>query len=252
MFEDRAVVITGGTSGIGAACVEEFLSLGGITYAIGRDSDKADRLSHSLSNPRSLRIIIGDVGSAKFANEAIEQVVRETGRLDVLVNCAAVMRRGNALELSDDDWHESLRINVSGTFFMCRAALPHMKVSGGGAIVNVSSDWGLVAGKEHVAYCTGKGAIVNLTRALALDHAADKIRVNVVCPGEVKTPMLESGLIRRGYAAADGFEELGRTIPIGRVSNPVEQARCIRFLASDDASYITGAVLSVDGGSTAH
>lgn len=252
MFDGRTVVVTGGTSGIGAACVQEFLSLGGITYAIGRDPEKADRLFHSLSNASNLRIILGDVGSAKFASEAIEQVARETGRVDVLVNCAAVMRRGNALELSDDDWQESLRINVTGTFFMCRAALPHMRASGGGAIVNVSSDWGLVAGKEHVAYCTGKGAIVNLTRALALDHAADNIRVNVVCPGEVKTPMLESGLVHRGYTADDGFEELGKTIPIGRVSNPVEQARCIRFLASDDASYVTGAALPVDGGSTAH
>ena len=252
MFADRVIVITGGTSGIGAACVEEFLSLGGTVYAIGRDAGKAEQLLRSLSNPPNLKVVLGDVGGAEFTSQAVEQVLRETGRLDVLVNCAAVMRRGNALELSDDEWEESLRINVSGTFFMCRAALPHMKRLGGGAIVNVSSDWGLVAGKGHVAYCTGKGAIVNLTRALALDHAADNIRVNVVCPGEVKTPMLESGLKRRGYTEADGFAELGKTIPIGRVSDPVEQARTIRFLASDDASYVTGAVMSVDGGSTAH
>jgi NAD(P)-dependent dehydrogenase (short-subunit alcohol dehydrogenase family) len=162
------------------------------------------------------------------------------------------MQRGNALAITNKPWFESLNVNLSGMFFLCRAAIREMRRIGGGAIVNIASDWGLVAGKGHVAYCASKGGVVNLSRALALDHAEDNIRVNVICPGEVRTPMLAAGLKQRGFASENGFEELGKTIPIGRVSEPAEQARSIRFLVSSDASYVTGAVFSVDGGSTAH
>ena len=154
--------------------------------------------------------------------------------------------------LTDEQWLEVLSVNVSGTFWMCRAAIRAMRETGGGSIVNVASDWGIVGGKGHVAYCASKGAVVNMTRALALDHIAEGIRVNVICPGEVNTPMLRQGLLRRGFDLVEGLKKLGQTVPAGRVSEAAEQARCIRFLASDDASFVVGAVLSADGGSTAH
>ncbi|MGH6953975.1 MAG: SDR family NAD(P)-dependent oxidoreductase, partial [Alphaproteobacteria bacterium] len=142
-------------------------------------------------------------------------------------------------------------VNVNAVFFLSRATVRAMKQPGGGSIVNNASEWGRVAGKGHVAYCASKGAVVQMTRAMALDHAADKIRVNAVCPGDVWTPMLQSGVAKRGYALETGKAELGASVPLGRVAEPDEIARAILFLASDAASYMTGAMLSVDGGNTA-
>jgi NAD(P)-dependent dehydrogenase (short-subunit alcohol dehydrogenase family) len=249
----KTVIITGATSGIGAACVREFLECGARIVLVGRDKERADQLLSEVRGKNSGGLIVlGDVSQPAFCDSVIRRALDRFKRVDVLVNSAGIILRGNALELTDEQWLETLSINVSGTFWMCRAAIRTMRETGGGAIVNVASDWGLGAGKGHVAYCASKGAVVNMTRALALDHIADGIRVNVICPGEVDTPMLRGGLARRGFDPAKGLEELGRGLPIGRVSDAAEQARCIRFLASDDASYMVGAVLSVDGGSTAH
>jgi NAD(P)-dependent dehydrogenase (short-subunit alcohol dehydrogenase family) len=232
--------------------VADLVAAGAQVSFIGRDEAKADAVLRALGAGAAARKIIGDVSESRFCDDAVAATVQAWGRLDGLVNSAAIMRRGTASETSDSDWDGSWRVNVSGTFFLCRAAIPAMKRAGGGAIVNIASDWGLVGGRGHVAYCACKGAVVNMTRALALDHAADNIRINVLCPGEIRTPMLASGLARRGFDPDSGFDELGKTIPIGRVSEPSEQARCIRFLLSADSSYVTGAVLSADGGSTAH
>jgi NAD(P)-dependent dehydrogenase (short-subunit alcohol dehydrogenase family) len=219
---------------------------------IGRDRARADAIAKEVRDGGGTAItVLGDVGDAAFCDAAIERVLHDFEAVDVLVNSAGIIPRGNALEITDADWNDAWRVNVSGTFWMCRAAIRAMRKSGGGAIVNVSSDWGLVAGAGHVAYCTTKGAVVNMTRALALDHIGEGIRVNVVCPGEIRTPMLQKGLQKRGFDPVTGMEEMGRTIPIGRVSEPEEQARCIRFLASDEASFVVGAAFSVDGGSTA-
>jgi NAD(P)-dependent dehydrogenase (short-subunit alcohol dehydrogenase family) len=251
-LQGKSVVITGATSGLGAACAAEFARCGARIVVIGRDQQKADIVAKRVKDGGNAAIVVlGDVSDPAFCNQAIDRTVHEFGAVDVLVNSAGIIPRGHALEITDEDWMSALQVNVNGTFWMCRAAIRAMKKSGGGAIVNVSSDWGVVAGKDHVAYCTSKGAVVNMTRALALDHIADGIRINVLCPGEIRTPMLQKGLQRRGFDPVKGMEELGRTLPIGRVSEPEEQARCIRFLASEDASFVVGAILSVDGGSTA-
>jgi meso-butanediol dehydrogenase/(S,S)-butanediol dehydrogenase/diacetyl reductase len=252
-FSGKTVIVTGATSGIGAACIREFAECGASVVLVGRDKQRADRLLSEIG-PKGGEglIVMGDVSNPEFCDLVVEKTVAKFGRVDVLVNSAGIIPRGSALELSDRQWLDALSVNVSGTFWMCRAAIRAMREKHRGSIVNVASDWGLVAGKGHVAYCTSKGAVVNMTRALALDHIADGIRVNVICPGEVRTPMLQQGLARRGYDPISGFEELGRSLPIGRVSEANEQARCIRFLASEDASFVVGAVLSADGGSTAH
>jgi NAD(P)-dependent dehydrogenase (short-subunit alcohol dehydrogenase family) len=248
----KVALITGATSGIGAACAVEFARCGASIALVGRDAAKGAAVQAEVrAEGRRAELICGNVEDATFCETAVAETLHKFGRLDILVNSAGVNNRGNALELSDAAWHQALAVNVSGTFWMCRAAIHAMRKSGGGAIVNVASDWGLVGGENHVAYCTSKGAVVNMTRALALDHARDGIRVNVICPGEVRTPMLQSGLEHRGYSPEQGFTEMGNGIPIGRISEPMEQARCIRFLASSDASFVTGAVLSVDGGATA-
>lgn len=248
----KVALITGATSGIGAACAVEFARCGASVVLVGRDAAKGAVVQAEVrAKGGHAALICGNVEGAAFCETAVAETLRKFGKLDILVNSAGVNNRGNALELSDVAWHQAMAVNVSGTFWMCRAAIRAMQKSGGGAIVNVASDWGLVGGENHVAYCTSKGAVVNMTRALALDHARDGIRVNVICPGEVRTPMLQSGLEHRGYSLEQGFTEMGNAIPIGRISDPEEQARCIRFLASSDASFVTGAVLSVDGGATA-
>ncbi|CAN5455876.1 SDR family oxidoreductase [soil metagenome] len=251
-FSGKVAIVTGATSGIGAACVKEFSECGAKIVIVGRDQKKADAVLREIGAKGGEGLVaLGNVADVKFCDQVADLAMKKFGRVDVLVNSAGVIPRGDAFAITDGQWQDAWAVNVSGTFWMCRAAIGAMRKSGrGGSIVNVASDWGLVAGKGHVAYCTSKGAVVNMTRALALEHIGEGIRVNVVCPGEVRTPMLQSGLERRGYGGEDGMGDLGKTIPIGRVSEPMEQARCIRFLASEDASFVVGAVLSVDGGST--
>lgn len=251
-FSDKVVIVTGGTSGIGEACVQEFANCGAKIVLVGRDQRKASVILKKIRENGTEGIdILGDVADATFADRVVSETLRKYGRVDVLVNSAGIIPRGDALSLTDEEWLSAQSVNVNGTFWMCRASIRAMRERRAGAIVNVASDWGLVGGKGHVAYCTSKGAVVNMTRALALDHIGDGIRINVVCPGESRTPMLQSGLERRGFGGEGGMERIGEILPIGRVSEPIEQARCIRFLASDEASFIVGAALAVDGGSTA-
>jgi meso-butanediol dehydrogenase/(S,S)-butanediol dehydrogenase/diacetyl reductase len=156
-----------------------------------------------------------------------------------------------AEETSDAQWHETLAINTSAVFFLCRAALPLLRQSGGGAIVNVASDWGLVGAERTVAYCASKGAVVLMTKALALDHAGENIRVNAVCPGAVDTPMLDDDARQRGLDPTATRRAYAQGNPLGRIATAEDVARLVAFLASDAAGYITGTAIPIDGGDTA-
>lgn len=251
-MNDKVTLITGATSGIGAACARVFAEAGAKLMLTGRDEARGQAVLKQVQANTDAAFLAGDVQDSAFCDKVVETAMTRFGALDVLVNNAGVIHRTAALETSDKDWIEAMGINVNGVFWCSRAAVRAMKAGGkGGAIVNVSSEWGLTAGKGHVAYCTSKGAVINLTRAMALDHIEDGIRVNAVCPGEVRTPMLENGLKRRGYDAKTGFEILGKTLPIGRVAEPEEVAKVILFLASPDASYMAGSIVPVDAGATA-
>lgn len=195
-------------------------------------------------------IVVGDVSDSAFCDATVDAVVAQHGRIDVLVNAAGTIHRADATGTSDDDWARVMRVNVDGSFFMSRAAVRHMAPAGGGAIVNFGSIWGGVGAVGVTAYCVSKGAIHQLTRAMALDHADDGIRINAVAPGEVNTPMLASQRATPpSKADLDAMAEA--TIPIKRLAEPVEIAEMVRFLASDRASYMTGAIVPVDGGYTA-
>ena len=241
-FNDRVAIVTGGASGMGAATVRRLAAGGASVIIVDRNSEMAQTVAAEVGGTA----VVGDVADSSFCDSAIAAAVERHGGLDVLVNAAGVIVRASGEDTTDEQWAKIMGVNVSGTFFMCRAALRVMKTSGGGAIVNFGSIWGDLGSAGVAAYCASKGAVHNLTRALAMDHAADGIRVNAVCPGEVNTPMLQS---ERAEAVTDQLlMAIAATVPMGRLADPDEIARVVCFLASDDASYMTGALVSVDAG----
>jgi NAD(P)-dependent dehydrogenase (short-subunit alcohol dehydrogenase family) len=250
-MKGKVAVITGATSGIGEAAARVFAAAGARLVLTGRDEARGNAGLTALGKTAEAAFVAGDIRDRGFCDRLIEGAVARFGRLDALVNNAGIIKRSDALGTSDEDWLETMAVNVNAVFYLSRAAVRVMKPQSKGAIVNVSSEWGLVGGKGHVAYCTSKGAVINMTRAMALDHAADGIRINAVCPGEVNTPMLRSGLKRRGFDVESGLKELGKSVPLGRVSEPEEIGRLILFLASDDSSYMAGSIVAIDGGNTA-
>ena len=233
----RIAVITGGASGMGAATVREFVAAGATVTLIDRNAEGAQQ----VADETGATAIIGDVSDADFCQKTIDQVAATHGRLDVLVNCAGT---------SDDDWRQIMAVNVDAVFYLSRAAVKHMAAQGAGAIINFGSIWGERGAAGVLAYCATKGAVHQITRAMALDHATDGIRINAVAPGEVETPMISTGRTTTP-SAADLQALADATIPIKRLAQPEEIARVVRFLASDEASYLTGAIIPVDGGYTA-
>jgi NAD(P)-dependent dehydrogenase (short-subunit alcohol dehydrogenase family) len=167
-----------------------------------------------------------------------------------LVNCAGTIHRADAAGTSDDDWRQIMAVNVDAVFYLSRAAVKHMAAQGAGSIINFGSIWGERGAPGVLAYCATKGAVHQITRAMALDHADQGIRINAVAPGEVETPMISTGRTTTP-SAADLQALADATIPIKRLAQPEEIARVVRFLASDEASYLTGAIIPVDGGYTA-
>lgn len=242
----KVAVITGAASGMGAATAREFAKAGGDVVVVDCNGPLAARVADEI---RSGLPLVGDVSDASFCDQVIETTLSRHGRLDVLVNAAGIIVRGDAVQTSDEQWQRVMDVNVKGLFFMSRAAVAQMKKLGGGAIVNFGSIWGTVGSTGVVAYCASKGAVHQITRAMALDHVRDSIRINAVCPGEVNTPMIASE--RAEPVTAELMERLAATVPLGRLADPVEIARVVLFLASDSASYITGTLVNVDAGYTA-
>lgn len=246
-FTDRVVVVTGGASGMGAASARQFAAEGATVALVDLDEAGARAVAVDCGGAT---VIAGDVGDSGFCDDIVERVVDAHGRLDVLVNAAGTIHRADSLGTDDDDWRRVMRVNVDGMFFLCRAALRVMTEAGRGAIVNFGSIWGGVGSAGATAYCVSKGAVHQLTRALALDHVGQGVRVNAVAPGEVRTPMLSS---RRDTPPTDAdLQALAdATIPMKRLAEPEEIAKVVVFLASDDAGYMTGEIVHVDGGYTA-
>ncbi len=244
-FNQQVVLVTGGASGMGAACVRAFAASGAEVVMI----DRNQTLGEVVAAQTNSHLELGDISDSSFCDAVVQRSFEKFSKIDVLVNAAGIIVRATGMETTDEAWHKIMNVNVSGSFFMARAALRIMKAQQRGAIVNFGSIWGDLGATGVAAYCASKGAIHNLTRALALEHAQDGIRINAVCPGEVNTPMLQA---ERNEAVTQALlEKLAQTVPMGRLAEPEEIARVVLFLASTDASYMTGSLVTVDAGFTA-
>lgn len=243
-FQDKVVIVTGAGSGIGEACARRFSQEGAAVVLAGRTRAKLDRVAADLPPERTL-VKVTDVAKYRQVEALVQAAVRRFGGLHVMVNNAGVAPEGKATEATLEEWEEVMAINAGGVFHGCRAALPHL-IASRGCIVNMASvsglggDWGLSF------YNASKGAIINFTRALALDHGPDGVRVNAVCPSFTRTPMTDDMQKDRKILAK--FRE---RMPLGRPAEPHEVASVVAFLASEDAAMVTGVALPVDGGVTA-
>ena len=247
-FKDKKVVITGGAGGIGHAVVELFASEGASILISDRsEEDCADLRDAMKQKGMTVDFFAGDLRRRTYCEALIDTAVERLGGIDILINNAGMIPRGNILDTTDDMWFSALDVNLNAVFFLCRETIPHMQEAGGGAIVNTASTWGVYPGPDHIAYCTSKGALAAFTRCLGRDHAPDGIRVNGVCPNEVNTAMLRSGFITRGINPDTAIEDLGKTVPLGRVAEPQDIADVIAFLASDAARYVCGELIEVTG-----
>ncbi len=238
-FKGKCALVTGAAGGIGASIVKQLRAEGARVAA-------ADIRENSVAADLWLT---GDLLDADYADSLPAAAAKGLGRLDIVINNAGVITRGPVTDTSDADWDLSVGVNVAAPFRICRAAIPIMEKTGGGAIVNTASCWGGKApGPNHALYCMTKAAIASLTQCMGMDHAHQGIRVNAVCPNEVNTPMLRSGFEKRGYDPDTAVADLGKTVPLGRIAEPQDISDVVLFLASDDARYICGALLEVNGG----
>ena len=245
-MKDKSIIITGGASGMGAASARKFVEAGANVIIVDINKELAVRVASEINTSEP---IIGDIGDSLFCNQVAKTTIERYGKIDVLVNCAGTIFRANAENTSDEDWHRVMSTNVNGLFFMSRSVIKPMVKNKNGVIINFGSIWGSVGSAGVVAYCASKGAVHQITRAMALDHAQDGIRINSVCPGEVNTPMLSTG--RESPPTKEDLQKLAdETIPVSRLAEPEEIANVVFFLASNNASYMTGSMVTVDGGFT--
>ncbi|MGZ9571190.1 SDR family NAD(P)-dependent oxidoreductase [Alcaligenes nematophilus] len=248
---NQVVVITGAASGIGAATAK-FMARQGCKVVIADINKLAGQSlcqEIELSGFQASYIQV-DVTSPVSIQAAITKIINDHQQINVLINCAGFIRRANVLNLTEEEWDQSIAINLKSVYLLARAVIPCMQQQGHGNIVNVASGWGLIGGANAVGYCAAKGGVVQITRAMAVDHGKDGIRVNCVCPGDTNTPMLVSEAKQLGLAH-DALIQDGCHRPLGRVGEPEEIASTICFLASTASSFMTGSVLVVDGGGLA-
>lgn len=248
-LKGKVALITGGGTGIGAACAREFAREGAAVVVTGRRKDVLETIVREIEHAKGRALAVaGSVTDETHAQNAVAQAVLAFGTLNVLVNNAGILTFGKPLHETDEaTWNEMMSVNLTGSYRMTKAAVPAMLKAGSGSIINVSSVASLVGLPMLAAYSATKGGLDTLTRCVAIDYAPQKIRCNSVCPGLVNTPMA-SDLIEN----KDALAQIMTAYPLGRPGTPAEIAKLILYLASDESSWMTGAVIPIDGGMTAH
>jgi meso-butanediol dehydrogenase/(S,S)-butanediol dehydrogenase/diacetyl reductase len=248
---NKVAVISGGGSGIGAAVARTFADEGAKVVVTGRRPEPIEAVAEHVGGIA----VQGDTADPGHADEAVAAAVRAFGGLDVVVANAGIGVGGAAADVSDEAWRSTLDVNLTGTFFLTRAALPELIRRGGGSIVLVSSVSAFVSAPESAAYETSKAGLIGLARSLALDYGRHGVRANALCPGWVRTPMGDESMdhlaARYGITRDEAYALSQRLLPLGRAAEPEEMAACCLFLACDDSSYVTGTALVADGGTMA-
>jgi NAD(P)-dependent dehydrogenase (short-subunit alcohol dehydrogenase family) len=245
-LKDKVALVTGGASGIGRATAELFAREGARVAVADYSADGRDTVQ-AIKNARGEAIFVPvDVSDSGQVAKMVETALQAYQRIDILFNGAGILYYGTVLETDEQAWNRVISINLTGTYLCCRAVVPHMIRQGGGSIINVASTVGAHdACANAVAYVTSKGGVTLFTKAMAVDHARQGVRVNALVPGATDTPMIRKAL------TPESLEALGASQPIGRLGRPEELAKAVLFLASDDASFVTGSAMYVDGGQAA-
>ncbi len=254
-LKGKTVIITGATSGIGAATARLFAQEGANVLITGRRRQRGDELSAAIRAGGGACIYIhADHTQPDDCAAVIAAALHAWGRIDILFNNAGIVTKGTAETVTEDDWTQTLALNVTAVWRMSRLAIPEMRTNGGGVIVNNASDWAVVGAPNALPYAVSKGAVAQMTRSMALDHAHENIRVNAVCPGDTFVERWQE----KGYfehsdpvTLEAAKKESSAYIPLKRFADPLEIARAVLFLACDDSSFVTGHLLLVDGGNTA-
>jgi len=247
----KKAIITGGASGIGRAAALLFASAGAAVVIADIDDQGGEAVVKKIHAGGGAGIYVHcDVTKAEDCQRAVQKTINSFDGVDVLFNNAGIIRRASVIDTTEEQWERVMAVNVKSIFLMSKYTIPYMVQAGGGVILNASSGWGLVGGRDAVSYCASKAAVVNLTRAMALDHGAQNIRVNCICPGDTDTPMLRVEARQLGENEKTFLDDAAER-PLQRIGTPQDIAQAVLYLCSDAASYVTGTTLVVDGGGLA-